>query len=37
VAIYFTTRADAETAYEQLSMEHREPVGVAEVTTFCLD
>jgi hypothetical protein len=37
VAIYFTTRRDAETAYEQIFADYREPVGLAEVTTFCLD
>jgi hypothetical protein len=41
VAVYFSTRQDAETAYGWLLENAREPApapaGVAEVTTYCLD
>jgi hypothetical protein len=39
VAVYFATRQDAETAAGtiEISLELGTPVGVARVTTYCLD
>jgi hypothetical protein len=37
VAVYFSTREDAETASAWFAANHGEPHGIARVTTYCLD
>jgi hypothetical protein len=37
VAVYFSTREDAEAAGAWFAANHGEPYGIARVTTYCLD